>query len=135
MKRSIEALCLLAAALTLCSCTASDGPPETVEISIPPASSTPLLTPAPACTPEPTIIDDPEMIGPDGLTALEFAAEFPETACDTVQLGIIQDINESSVTFRQAVWLIGDELPDDYAGDYDVVEDGKTVTFEIHEEC
>lgn len=73
--------------------------------------------------------------GPAGITALEFAEEYPELECDTVQLGVITQITESGITFNEAIWMTRDELPEDFAGDYDVRETGETVTFALDDDC
>lgn len=121
----------------ICSACAGPGYVSVLSPTTEP-SATPVLTPAAYTqSPEPTF-DEALFLaasGPAGITALEFAEEYPELECDTVQFGVITQITESSVTFNEAVWVTGDELPADYAGTYDVRETGETVTFALDDDC
>lgn len=134
MKRIAQIICAsILVLLALCGCEGNHAPAETVVIVTPtPELSASAVTENVDATPD--VVESP-LPGPEGMTALEFAENYPEIECDTVQLGVITEITDKSVTFNKAIWLYGDELPKDYSADYCVQETGETAIFELRNDC
>ncbi|HWQ57849.1 MAG TPA: hypothetical protein VN540_02425 [Clostridia bacterium] len=111
MVRRVFLTCLLLTALfALAGCAGE----EVVEITEPPASTpvvprTPPLSATPS--PEPTY-EEPlyhEENAPKGLTALEFAEEYPEPVCDEMRYGYIVALADGEVTFEDIHWYTYEE--------------------------
>jgi len=51
-----------------------------------------------------------------------------------VQLGIVTEVSEESVTFDEVLWISGEDLPKDHAGDYELRPTGETVTLTVGED-
>jgi hypothetical protein len=132
-RRALPPLLLLTALLALSGCADAGF----IDITAPPPPPTEAQTPVIPTTPSPEPTFDEarflEENGPEGLTALEFAEEYPAPACDEIQFGYLTCFEDGKITFDEALWLTGDDVP--YGEPYAIETTGRSITLEAEEDC
>lgn len=133
MNRCIIFSCVFLLMMLIIGCTsrqAVPAPSETADIILTP--STPSTTNEPTISQYPFWMEDYDGHGaPDGITALEFSDRFPVLEESVEQLGEITELTNDRVTFKELVWLEGDDLPEGYEGPYEIEPTGEIFTYEL----